>query len=900
MLYGRLLSNTNPQPVEGTYGFRRPGLEAVLPPEAAEGEELANSHPIGEGPLFRGAQTHIRWQAHRVTDLGVDVLVELRGSVFVDHVVLAGPAEQPGAGGHVRTAPGGAGSRETAGAPVGVHRVDVFVREVAGAPFRPAGGSAASAGPLTVSVGRTAAAVRLRLGTSFHDVELGEIQVWGSGPELPAVYPVPEVAELSDFHRLTVDGARITPEADDRTGDTAFAAEYLADGLERLCGPSDGSGPEIRLERGVPAAESAGEAQPMLHDTRRHFRDQPAAADAAAVEDFTIRINDNGVVIRSACRRGLLYGASALLQLVRDAGAKGGTPSLPHGSIEDGPATTLRGVHLGLPPREEIPFFKRLVRHVLVPCRYNTVFLEFAAGMAFHRHPEINEAWEQANREADAGRRPPVPHGEMVAGGSFLTRAEVADLVAFMKSFGLEVIPEVQSLSHVQYLTLSHPEIAEIPESAAAGGPVDLAEDDARPEGTAYHCYCAADGRARELVKDMMDEILDVVQPERYVHLGHDEVYEIGTCPRCRHRDKAELFRTDVLELDAHVRKRGLRSMIWADMLQPPRRYGTEGAITELPKDIVLLDFVWYFYLEDDIEDHLLENGFTVVMGNLYSSHYPRFTRRIRKPGMAGGQVSTWCRVDEHTLAAKGKLYDFLYTAEMLWDRRYDPRLRWSVDRSITALLPDLRRALSQRPNPLDVPGARMQPLDLASVPDGPAARVGPPTGIPSQVLIRGVPHPLSQPPVAVAAGENASSLPSLRRIPIGSVAAGLYFVHSCAAAYTPMSQIGRYRIRYADGHETVLPIEYGYCIADARRRYAAPLAHPAYRHFGYVATYAPDAAFQGTDPHGNDVTLYGFTWTSPRPDKPLDELVLEATEAEAEVPIQLWALSIIRTEPRE
>jgi hypothetical protein len=393
----------------------------------------------------------------------------------------------------------------------------------------------------------------------------------------------------------------------------------------------------------------------------------------------------------------------------------------------------------------------------------------------------------------------------------------------------------------------------------------------------------------------MMDEILDVVQPERYVHLGHDEVYEIGTCPRCKLRDKAELLQTDVLELDAHVRSRGLRSMIWADMLQPPRRYGTEGAIADLPKDIVLLDFVWYFYLNDDIEDHLLEHGFTVVMGNLYSSHYPRFARRIRKPGMAGGQVSTWCRTDEHTLAAKGKLYDFLYTAEMLWDRRYDPRLRWSVDRWIRALLPDLRRNLSDRPDPRDAPGAHLEHIDLAALARTHAAPSRRSAVLPERISIRGVSHPLARPPVTVAAPANVFGLPTLARIPVGRAATGLYVVHSCAGAYTPMHLIGRYRIRYADGQETVIPIEYGHTIADAHRRYDAPLAHPAYRHFGYVATYTPDPVFQGSDAEGTELTLYGFAWRNPRPTEPVTDVVLEATEAHAGVPIQLWALSIIR-----
>ena len=114
-------------------------------------------------------------------------------------------------------------------------------------------------------------------------------------------------------------------------------------------------------------------------------------------------------------------------------------------------------------------FVKRLVRHVLAPMRMNTLFLEFAAGMRFDRRPEINEAWLRANRKAALGKWPPVPHGDMVTSDGCLTKDEVRDLVAYAKSYGFEVIPEVQSLSHVQYLTMTYPEIAE-KEATTRGG----------------------------------------------------------------------------------------------------------------------------------------------------------------------------------------------------------------------------------------------------------------------------------------------------------------------------------------------------------------------------------------------------------------------------------------------
>ena len=56
------------------------------------------------------------------------------------------------------------------------------------------------------------------------------------------------------------------------------------------------------------------------------------------------------------------------------------------------------------------------------------------------------------------------PHGSMVAGGELLEKDEVRDFVEYVKDFGIEVIPEIQSWGHVQYITYAYPEIAELAE----------------------------------------------------------------------------------------------------------------------------------------------------------------------------------------------------------------------------------------------------------------------------------------------------------------------------------------------------------------------------------------------------------------------------------------------------
>lgn len=52
-------------------------------------------------------------------------------------------------------------------------------------------------------------------------------------------------------------------------------------------------------------------------------------------------------------------------------------------------------------------------------------------------------------------------HGVWASGRSVLGKHEVADLVDYARSYGIEVIPEAKSLSYVQYITVSYLEIAE-------------------------------------------------------------------------------------------------------------------------------------------------------------------------------------------------------------------------------------------------------------------------------------------------------------------------------------------------------------------------------------------------------------------------------------------------------
>ena len=82
-------------------------------------------------------------------------------------------------------------------------------------------------------------------------------------------------------------------------------------------------------------------------------------------------------------------------------------------TVEDAPFVPFRGVHLFIPSEAQMPFAKRLIKYLLSPMGYNHIIMELAGAMRYHSHPEINEAFLEANRRADAGEWPPFPHGSV-------------------------------------------------------------------------------------------------------------------------------------------------------------------------------------------------------------------------------------------------------------------------------------------------------------------------------------------------------------------------------------------------------------------------------------------------------------------------------------------------------
>lgn len=225
----------------------------------------------------------------------------------------------------------------------------------------------------------------------------------------------------------------------------------------------------------------------------------------------------------------------------------------------DKPFCALRGYRLYTPAREQIELFKQTI-DMLEFYRFNAVIVEVGAAMEYKSHPEINESWIEFCKDmrSKSGRSLEIQeqtfdwqknsiHADNCLGG-FLSQDEMREIVEYCKEHGIEVIPEMPSLSHSDYLLLPHPELAE------------------RAEDPYPDTYCPSNPKTYELLFDLLEEVIDVFKPS-IVNIGHDEYYSIGLCDHCKNTPAEELFAGDIIKIHDFLAERGVKTMMWGDKL---------------------------------------------------------------------------------------------------------------------------------------------------------------------------------------------------------------------------------------------------------------------------------------------------------------------------------------------
>lgn len=445
---------------------------------------------------------------------------------------------------------------------------------------------------------------------------------------------------------------------------------------------------------------------------------------ALSPEEYALDVREDGITVKAADKRGAIYALSTLISLAK----VGGEISFPLTSITDKPYTRIRGAHFYMPARDKIGEFKRII-DCMAFMKMNTIILEVGGGMEYKRHPEVNRGWEKFCKIMD--NMPGIDgtrsfqgadmywkdslHTEL-CGGSYLTQAEVRDIVEYAWSRGMDVIPEVQALSHAYYLTTSHREIAEL-------------EDDIFPD-----TYCPNNEESYKLYFEIAEEVLEVFEPKT-VSIGHDEIRVMGWCDKCKDISAHELVGGDVCRLHDFYASRGIRIAMWAESAQTfisskgsrigaddfervdafNRYYklpATYKSIDMLPNDILMLD--WYHSTGPKSEECFDDRGFEVIYGNFHGSEFGEFDVRSKRGCIKGAEVSTWCPPTEEILASDGILFEFMFSAQVLWADDYNNSKYDEYIDSVRAMTPYLRAINRGEPSAFATAKA-LSPIYLAS-----------------------------------------------------------------------------------------------------------------------------------------------------------------------------------------
>jgi hexosaminidase len=208
----------------------------------------------------------------------------------------------------------------------------------------------------------------------------------------------------------------------------------------------------------------------------------------------------------------------------------------------------------------------------------NTLVMEWEGTFPFEKHPLI------PNRFA-------------------YTKEEVTSFITYCNSIGVDVIPLQQSFGHVEYI-LRHQRYQELREDQKDYSQVCPLQEDLD----------------KTLFSDLFSE-LAAAHPSKYFHIGGDETYLLGHCPRCslkvKEQGKSKLYIDHIKMLCDLVIQLGKKPVLWADIaLAYPE------AIKLLPKETTFIDWNYGWDL-NRFGDHskLVDSGYEIWGAPSIRSH---------------------------------------------------------------------------------------------------------------------------------------------------------------------------------------------------------------------------------------------------------------------------------------
>ena len=369
-------------------------------------------------------------------------------------------------------------------------------------------------------------------------------------------------------------------------------------------------------------------------------------------EGYVLYVAKDGVIVAGGSVAGTFYGLQTLKQLVRGAGSDAYVQGV---SIVDWPALRWRGVSddISRGPVPTIAYIKRQLRtFAAYKLNLHSFYMEHA--FSSREHPLIGPE-----------------------GGS-LTPAEIRELVAYAKSYHIELVPEQQTFGHLHKALKieKYNSLAEVPYG-----------DVLSPQQEGSY----------KLVADWYRELNELF-PSQFFHIGADETFELGqgqTREAARVRGVGTVYFEHLNRVRELLKPYNRKLIFWGDIaLNHPDLIGN------IPKDLIVAN--WDYAPREDYASRIdpFKNaglqqfvcpgvwGWNQIFPNVDASskNIINFVRDGQSAGALGMINTTWDD-DGETLFEMG-WYGIVLGAAAAWQsgtvdqRGFDANFDWAFFRN--------------------------------------------------------------------------------------------------------------------------------------------------------------------------------------------------------------------------
>ena len=248
-----------------------------------------------------------------------------------------------------------------------------------------------------------------------------------------------------------------------------------------------------------------------------------------------------------------------------------------------------------------------------------------------------------------------------------MSKADLKAEVAFAHRYGMTVTPLVNSVGHM-------------PWAFEGGANLALAEDPQTP-----YAANVANPQTDQFLFRLYDEVLDTFGSST-LHIGGDEVAMRGRYPylsRAQFPTLADAFVAQVTRAHDHLQARGVRTMLWGDMLLGPHEAADAVSAPSaaqarqmrdrLPHDIMLTD--WHYRASGPFDSlpALRAAGFGPIIGATWFTpgNIGAFSRALAAGRERGLLQTTWAGFNSSEAALmteKRQFVAFVLAAECSWN----------------------------------------------------------------------------------------------------------------------------------------------------------------------------------------------------------------------------------------